>query len=180
MRITGGMGRGRRLKGPSGKRIRPTSEKVKQALFNILSDKIGGAVFLDLFAGAGGIGIEAISRGAARAVFVDASKDAVRLILANIQAADFADRAVVIHSGAEAFLKRGGYTFDIVFLDPPYAEDLEPLLRMISEADILSQDGIVVAERFKKQSSVERAGGLALFREARYGDTVLAFYSQRA
>lgn len=180
MRITGGTGRGRRLKAPSGKHIRPTSEKVRQALFNILSDKIEGAVFLDLFAGAGGIGIEAISRGAAKAVFVDASREAVRLIQANIEAADFADKAEVIHLEAEAFLRRRRQTFDIIFLDPPYTEDLAPLLHMISEADILRTGGIVVAERFKKQPSVKSAGHLELFREARYGDTVLAFYSQRA
>lgn len=176
MRVSGGIGRGRRLKVPAGSGVRPTSDKVKQALFNILGEKVAGAAFLDLYAGAGGVGIEALSRGADRVVFVDVSRDSLNVIKHNIEQTGFGERAEVVAAKAEAFLKKPAGPFDIVFLDPPYAGELQPLLDRISEVGILKPDGIVIAEHFKKQPSPERAGGIALFREAKYGDTVLAFY----
>lgn len=176
MRVTGGIGRGRRLKVPAGAEVRPTSDKVKQALFNILGGQVAGSVFLDLFAGAGGIGIEALSRGADKVVFVDASRDSLSAIRHNLGLADFGDRAEIVPAKAGAFLKKSSGPYDIVFLDPPYAEELQPLLELISGAGILKPDSIVIAEHFKKQQSPERAGGLTLYREAKYGDTVLAFY----
>jgi 16S rRNA (guanine966-N2)-methyltransferase len=177
MRVTGGIGRGRRLKVPAGSRVRPTSDKVKQALFNILGKRTEGAVFLDLFAGAGGIGIEALSRGAARVTFVDASRDSSKVIKQNIEQMDFKDRAEVMPAKAEAFLKKQFGKYDIVFLDPPYADAMQPLLELIAKAGILKPDSIVVAEHFKKQPSPEQAGSLVLCRQAKYGDTVLAFYT---
>ena len=174
--MTGGIGKGRRLKVPAGSRVRPTSDKVKQALFNILGEKVIDAVFLDLFAGAGGIGIEAISRGAGIVVFVDASRDSLNVVKQNIDQTGFSDRANVVISKAETFLKKPSGPYDIVFLDPPYAEEMSPLLEIIGGAGILKPHAIVIAEHFKKQSSPKNAGCLSLYREARYGDTVLAFY----
>jgi 16S rRNA (guanine966-N2)-methyltransferase len=179
MRITGGIGRGRRLKVPAGPRVRPTSGKVKQALFNILADRVADAVFLDLYAGAGGIGIEALSRGARSVVFVDASRDSLNSVKKNLEQTGFDDQAQVVLSKAEAFLKKSSGPYDIVFLDPPYAEEMQPLLELISGARILKPDSIVIAEHFKKQPLPESAGNLELYREARYGDTVLAFYKDR-
>ncbi len=176
MRVAGGTGRGQRLKVPPGSRVRPTSDKVKQALFNILGDRVRNAVFLDLFAGAGGIGIEALSRGANRVVFVDSSRESLAIVKQNLNKTGFGNRVQVVQSKAEAFLKKPSEPYDIVFLDPPYAEALGPLLDMIAISGIVKRGGIVVAERFKKQSSPEQAGNLILYREARYGDTVLAFY----
>jgi 16S rRNA (guanine(966)-N(2))-methyltransferase RsmD len=176
MRITGGKGRGRRLTVPAGDRVRPTSDKVKQALFNILGERVQGARFLDLFAGAGGIGLEALSRDAGRVVFVDSSRESLSAIRRNIEALDCADRALVIASKAESFLKKPSGPYDIIFLDPPYKMDLAPLLAQIAGAGTLKPQGVVVAEHFKKQRSPERAGELELYREAVYGDTVLAFY----
>ena len=164
------------MKAPGGSRVRPTSDKVKQALFNILADRIPGSVFLDLFAGAGGIGIEALSRGAARVVFVDASKDSVRLVKENLAMTGFEDRAKVVPAESSVFLRQPEGSFDIVFLDPPYAEDLGPLLEALASAGVLRPDAIVIAEHFKKKPSPERAGALTLYREAKDGDTVLAFY----
>lgn len=159
-----------------GSRVRPTSDKVKQALFNILGDRATDAVFLDLFAGAGGIGIEALSRGAARVTFVDASRDSLNSIKQNIEQLGFGDRAQVVLSKAESFLKKPSGLYDIVFLDPPYAEEIAPLLALIAGSGILKPDSIVIAEHFKKQPSPESAGELTLCRQAKYGDTVLAFY----
>jgi 16S rRNA (guanine966-N2)-methyltransferase len=179
MRVTGGTGRGRRLKVPAGDRVRPTSDKVKQALFNILGDRIGGARFLDLFAGTGGIGIEAMSRGAARAVFVDDSRKSLDAVRHNIEQAGFGDRAQVIAAKAESFVRKTEERFDIVFLDPPYTTEIQPLLELIAGTGLLASGAVVVAEHFKKQRSSERAGDLSLFREAVYGDTVLAFYGHQ-
>lgn len=176
MRVTGGTGKGRRLKAPPGPGVRPTSDKVKQALFNILGEKVAGAAFLDLFAGAGGIGIEALSRGAARVVFVDDSRRSLEVIQENIVQTGFGDRAEVVASRAEAYLRRTTERFDVLFLDPPYAEELKPLLELISGAEVLRPDAIVLAEHFRKQPSPEKPGALTLYREAKYGDTVLAFY----
>jgi 16S rRNA (guanine(966)-N(2))-methyltransferase RsmD len=176
MRVTGGIGKGRKLKVPAGSRVRPTSDKVKQALFNILGEKVEGAHFLDLFAGIGGIGIEALSRGAERVVFVDDSRDSLHVMKQNIEQTGFSERAQVIASKAETFLKKTSEQFDIVFLDPPYSLALEPLLKVLAESGILKSDSVVVAEHFKKQPAPVQAGKLALYREAQYGDTVLAFY----
>jgi 16S rRNA (guanine(966)-N(2))-methyltransferase RsmD len=149
---------------------------VKQALFNILGGKIEGASFLDLFAGAGGIGIEALSRGAERVVFVDSSRDSLDIVKGNIERTGFGGRAQTVLAKTESFLKKASGHYDIVFLDPPYAEEMQPLLELVSGAGILNTDSIVIAEHFKKQLSPEKAGGLSLAREAKYGDTVLAFY----
>jgi len=176
MRVTGGIGKGRKLKVPAGSRVRPTSDKVKQALFNILGQKVEGALFLDLFAGIGGIGIEALSRGAGRVVFVDDSRDSLKIIKKNVEQTAFTERAQVVASKAETFLKKTSEQFDIVFLDPPYSLALEPLLNGLAESGILKPDSVVIAEHFKKQPAPVQAGKLTLYREARYGDTFLAFY----
>jgi len=177
MRVTGGTGKGRRLKVPAGDCVRPTSDKVKQALFNILGKNVEGAVFLDLYAGAGGIGIEALSRGARTVVFVDGSRDSIEVVKHNIMQTGFGDRAEAVYSKAESFLKKPSGPYDIVFLDPPYADELQPLLERLAGAGILKSDSIVIAEHFKKQSSPKSAGTLVLYRDAQYGDTVLSFYN---
>jgi 16S rRNA (guanine(966)-N(2))-methyltransferase RsmD len=156
--------------------VRPTSDKVKQALFNILGSRIEDSTFLDLYAGAGGIGIEALSRGAGYVTFVDVSRDSQNIIKQNIKQTGFSDRAQVATSRVDIFLKKASGPYDIVFLDPPYAENMLPLLELVGGSNILKPDSIVVAEHFKKQPSPEKAGSLMLNREARYGDTVLAFY----
>lgn len=176
MRITGGTGRGRRLKVPAGPRVRPTSDKVKQALFNIIGGRIEGSTFLDLFAGAGGIGIEALSRGADQVAFVDDSNESLKIIRSNVEQAGFAGRAQIVFARAESFLRKPTGPYDIIFLDPPYAMQLESLLELIANSGIVKPGGDVIAEHFKKQPSPSRAGTLTLYREARYGDTVLAFY----
>jgi 16S rRNA (guanine966-N2)-methyltransferase len=168
------------LKVPAGSRVRPTSDKVKQALFNILGERVEDALFLDLFAGAGGIGIEALSRGAARVVFVDVSRASLRVVEQNIAQTGLGERSQTVLSRVESFLKKPtGGLYDIVFLDPPYADEMQPLLELIAGAGIVKPDSLVIAEHVKKQPSPAGAGGLTLYREAKYGDTVLAFYQFR-
>jgi len=176
MKITGGTSKGRNLKVPAGSKVRPTSDKVKQALFNILGEKVNKASFLDLFAGAGGIGIEALSRGAERVVFVDDARDSLHVIKKNIELIGFSKRTEIVGAKVEKYLKKASEQFDIVFLDPPYTFEQEPVLDLIAESGILNPDAIVIAEHFKKQPSPKQVGELMLSREAVYGDTVLAFY----
>ena len=176
MRVTGGTGRGRRLRVPAGDRVRPTSDKVKQALFNILGDRVNGAEFLDLFAGAGGIGIEALSRGARRAVFVDDARRSLTVVRQNLVQAGMEGRGQVVAAKAESYIRKAGEQYDFVFLDPPYTTEILPLLELIAGSALLAPDAVVVTEHFKKQPSPTQAGDLMLFREAVYGDTVLAFY----
>ncbi len=180
MRVTGGSGKGRRLKVPAGQRVRPTSDKVKQALFNILGDKVAGSLCLDLFAGTGGIGIEALSRGAGKVVFVDDSRDSLHAVRKNIEQTGFEEQAEVVAAHAEKYLKKSSEQFDIIFLDPPYTYDQTELLNAVAESTVLKPDTIVVSEHFKKQPSPDRAGSLLMYREAVYGDTVLAFYKSEA
>jgi 16S rRNA (guanine966-N2)-methyltransferase len=180
MRVTGGTGRGRRLKTPAGDRVRPTSDKVKQALFNILGERVIDALFLDLFAGAGSIGIEALSRGAAHVVFVDGSHDSLTVVKHNIERTGFEERSQAVLSKAESFLKKPSGPYDVVYLDPPYENEILPLLEQIAEAGMLKPDAIVITEHFKKRPSPASAGDLMLYREAKYGDTVLAFYKFRS
>lgn len=163
---------------PAGEKVRPTSDKVKQALFNILGDRVPGSSFLDLFAGAGGVGIEALSRGAERVVFVDGDRESLDVVKHNIEQAGFDDQAEAVLSKVEPFLKKRSGPYDIVFLDPPYSLEMLPLLQLVAASGLLKTDAIVITEHFRKQPSPGTAGVLALYREARYGDTVLAFYKK--
>lgn len=164
---------------PAGDRVRPTSDKVKQALFNILGERIEGTAFLDLFAGAGGVGIEALSRGARRVVFVDDARRSLQTIRHNLEQAGFISQAEVIAARAESYVRKAEERYSVIFLDPPYSTELRPLLELISGSDLLEPGAAVVAEHFKKQQSPQKAGDLVLFREAAYGDTVLAFYQRQ-
>ncbi|MFA5073472.1 MAG: 16S rRNA (guanine(966)-N(2))-methyltransferase RsmD [Nitrospirota bacterium] len=176
MRITGGTGKGRQLNVPKGLRVRPTSDKVKQALFNILGERILKADFLDLYAGAGGIGLEALSRGADSVTFVDASHSSLQAIQQNIEQLGFGDQVHVVSSKAESFLKKSAGTYDIVFLDPPYTDEITPLLVLIEQGTLMKSDAVVIAEHFKKKQTPEFVGHLMRYRQAVYGDTVLTFY----
>ena len=146
MRVVSGKARGISLKTPDGMLTRPTADRVKEAMFSIVQFDIPGARVLDLFGGTGQLGIEAISRGAKSAVFVDAREDACRLIRENLTRTDMQSVGTVVRSDYMAYLKRCKDSFDIVLLDPPYAEEfLENSLNLITEIDILQSGGIIIA-----------------------------------
>jgi 16S rRNA (guanine966-N2)-methyltransferase len=181
-RVIGGQGRGRRLKSPAGTETRPTGARVKQALFDILALQVPGGSFLDLFAGGGGIGLEALSRGASRVVLVDRSSGAVQAIRANVAAmANLGGDVQVFRQEARtavAGLAATGERFDVVFLDPPYESDLyEPLLDQAGH-QLLAEGGVVVAEHFHKRALPERIGHLVCTRSVRIGDHRLSFYQR--
>ncbi len=146
MRVITGSARGRRLKEPAFDGVRPTSDKVKEAMFNIIQFDVPGSRVLDMFAGTGQLGIEALSRGADSAVFIDSSRQSAALVRDNVKTCGFDDRADVICGDAIAHLATG-VKYDIIFMDPPYASDLiEKALVQADKFDILDNDGIILCE----------------------------------
>jgi 16S rRNA (guanine966-N2)-methyltransferase len=183
-RIIAGRGRGRRLKSPRGQATRPTGGRVRQTLFDILAPEVRGCRFLDAFAGNGGVGLEALSRGASRVVLVDESGPAVEAIRENARAlAEGGGKVEVFRQDARialAALADRGRQFDIVYLDPPYASDLyEPLLSGLGAGNLLADEGLVVAEHFHKRALPETIGHLERTRTVRVGDHCLSFYRRR-
>jgi 16S rRNA (guanine966-N2)-methyltransferase len=184
MRVIGGNARGRRLKVPRGKTLRPTAARVKEALFNILPHDLASTRVLDLFAGTGNVTIEALSRGAAEAILVDSSPESGKAIRENLKRFQLTDRARVwIMPVARALrvLARRGETFDIVFLDPPYERKwIGSTLKIIGEERLLRATGVLVAEHSTREKVEPRYNSLALRDQRRYGSTLLSFFVQEA
>lgn len=178
MRVTSGRAKGAHLRTPRAG-VRPTSNRVKEALFNALAPRLEDARVLDLFAGTGALGIEALSRGAARAVFVERDPRAVGAIRRNIAAAQVDDRTEVRRGavpGALDGLEREGAGFDLIVLDPPYGQDLPArTLRRLAASPLLAPGGIIAAEGHWRDDPGE-IPGLRRIRDARYGETGLWFY----
>jgi 16S rRNA (guanine966-N2)-methyltransferase len=182
-RIIGGTGRGRRLRTVAGNSTRPTGARVRQSLFDLLAPAIPGCRFLDAFAGSGGIGLEALSRGAAKVVLVDRHAPAVEAARENARALARGGGEVQVFRQdaltAMRALADQGMRFDVVFLDPPYASHLyEPLLTLLAESPLLAAGGVVVMEHFHKRPLPGTIGALVRTRERRVGDHRLSFYSR--
>ena len=177
MRVISGKARGISLKTPDGSLTRPTTDRVKEALFSIIQFELPGAAVLDLFGGTGQLGIEALSRGAKSAVFVDSREPACALIRENLNRTKLQDQARVIRSDYLTFLKRNREAFDIILLDPPYAEEfLENSLKMITEIDILQSGGIIIAERPLGKDLPWDFPGFTRSKDYKYGSTLLTVY----
>ena len=184
MRVIGGNARGRRLKAPKGRSLRPTAARVKEALFNILPHDLSGVKILDLFAGTGNITIEALSRGASQAILVDASFESGKTMRENLRRLELAPRTKVwIAPVARALrlLARRGETFDLIFLDPPYDRRLvETTLRIIAQGGLLRNSGVVIAEHSAREEIASRYESLVLDDQRRYGGTLLSFFKLEA
>ena len=177
MRVITGKARGVQLKTPDGLTTRPTTDRVKEALFSIIQFEIPGAKVLDLFGGTGQLGIEALSRGAISATFVDAGEPACRLIRENLKRTRMEADGKVIRSDYLEFLSRCREQYNIIFLDPPYAEVfLENALKKITEIDILASGGIIVAERPLGKELPWEFEGYTRSRDYKYGKTLLTVY----
>ena len=177
MRVITGKARGVSLKTPDGMLTRPTADRVKEALFSIINFDIPSAKVLDLFGGTGQLGIEALSRGADRAVFVDAREDACKLIRENLTRTKLQSTAQVVRSDYMDYLNRCREQFSIIFLDPPYAEEyLEKSLKRITEIDILQSGGIIVTERPLGNELPWEFDGFQRSKDYKYGKPLLTIY----
>lgn len=176
MRVITGTARGRKLKTPENYDIRPTTDNVKESVFNIIQFDIEGRRVLDLFAGTGQLGIECLSRGAAEAVFVDRDRDAVRITKDNLKTCGL--KATVIQEDAISFLQHCG-RFDLVFVDPPYDADLyESVLKTINFVDILSEGGIIICEARREKQLPDMTAPYVRRKEYVYGKVKICVYTK--
>ena len=177
MRVIAGIYKGRKLESPENRDIRPTTDKAKEALFSILSNDIPGARVLDLFAGSGALGIEALSRGAEECVFVDHSRQSISLIRKNLAACGAGDEAKVLNGDYRRILAGLSGSFDVIIMDPPYGQGLmDEAFRLIGEHGLLAEDGIIVCEHRKEEVLPEEICGFVREKERRYGIVKLTIY----
>ncbi len=175
MRVITGSARGKRLITPDGRDVRPTPERVKEGLFSALQFDIEGRRVLDLFTGSGQLSVEALSRGAQSAVLVDNSAASIKIARANIENCGFSDKAKIIQSDYSAFCTMCRDTFDIVFLDPPYAEGLlMPALKAV--LPLVSDYGFIICEHPSEVKPDEYVGGFKIFKSYRYGKVYVTVY----
>ena len=184
MRITGGLYRGSKLKNPKGLDTRPTSDRVKEAIFSSISFKIPQALVLDLFAGSGALALDSISRGAASAWLVEKDKAAFACLVENVKKLDLTSKCKIINNDWKKALllaKKENQVFDLIFLDPPYyGKYIEEAIVKIRDYDLLSQDGLIIAETSKKKSSEDfKDQALEIVKEALYGDTKILYFQKR-
>ncbi len=179
MRITAGRAKGRQLKAV-GKSIRPTSSKVREALFNIIGPDITGASFLDLYAGTGAVGFEALSRGAERCVFVDINPLRISLIKKLAQEYGFRDSVKTYRMKAFSYLKKAAtmdIRFDYIFIDPPYqSEEIMLVVPCVAKHRLIKDKGMVIVEHFSKRRLDDEVDSLIKIKEYNYGDTTLTTY----
>lgn len=180
MRIIAGTARGMKLKGPRGKEVRPTSDRVREALFSIISYRLEGSAFLDLYAGSGAVGIEALSRGSEKAVFVDHKRENIILIRENLARTGLSERARIIKGDADKVLSRlslENFKADLIYLDPPYHfSAMHKLINKIFDSGITEKNSLIIVEH-----SYHNRHWTDLYPEARqkrYGDTCLTFIEQ--
>lgn len=196
MRIIAGKFRGRKLKSPPSLDVRPTSDRLRETLFNVIAPRIVGARFLDLCAGSGAVGIEALSRGASHAAFVDQSREMCMLTKANLELCRVNENErEIVQVEALAFLQRvakqsrgaaphgrQAAPWDIVFFDPPYAIDYDPVLEILGaqSAALLTANGLLIVEHHHKKTLPEQTGALSRYRILKQGDSSLSFYEVNA
>ncbi|GFN31940.1 16S rRNA (guanine(966)-N(2))-methyltransferase RsmD [Paenibacillus xylaniclasticus] len=183
MRVIAGSAKGRPLKAVPGMNTRPTTDKVKEAIFSMIGPFFDGGLVLDLFAGTGGLGIEALSRGADRAIFVDKEKQSVDVVRHNTTAAGVGDRSEIYRNDAQRAIKalaKRGQAFRLVFLDPPYRmTNMDEMLEEIATAGLLEDGASIVVEHDAAHVYPEQFGGFKQRKSVKYGDTAVTIYSFR-
>ena len=181
MRVIAGKYRGRNLKSPPSLQVRPTSDRLRETLFNVIAPRIKRARFLDLCAGSGAIGIEALSREAAHVTFVDQSRKMCALIRGNLDLCRISEAEYrIVEAEAVEFLRKAAKqqreSWNLIFFDPPYADDYLPVLETIGSGDLLGDDGLLVIEHDKRKELPDSIGGLSRLRILKQGDSALSFY----
>lgn len=182
IKISIGNLQGKIIKTLSGKKYRPTMEQGRISLFNSLREKIKDSYFLDLFSGSGIVGIEALSLGAKKVVFVENHLPAIRLLRININNLNMEEKVEIFSYDVFSFLKNyKGEKFDIIFIDPPYilSGRINELLKLIVEKQILNNDGIIIIEHHKKIKLIDCIGDLILFQEKKFGETIFSYYKMK-
>ena len=183
MRVIGGKYRGRKLETLPGLDVRPTSDRLRETLFNILSPMISGARFLDLCAGSGAVGVEAASRGVGGVTFVEQSRTACAAIQKNLERLGIAEGALVLNQDAGSALKaldQQRDSFDVIYIDPPYAAGLyDEVMGLISRSELLAQDGVVIVEHRSKEPPESSYDRLVEYRQVKQGQSQLAFYKRQ-
>ncbi len=177
MRVITGNARGRRLETPSGDDVRPTADAVKESVFSIIQFDIEGCVFLDAFAGTGQMGIEALSRGARKAYFIDNSKKSLNVIKRNIAICGFENKSEVRASDTISFLSAANKAFDIVFLDPPYRTGLLQKALELAPGAVKST-GYIICEHPREEKLPETSGDFVLKKSYRYGKIMISLYTK--
>lgn len=178
MRIIAGTRRGQKLKEFSGFDVRPTTDRVRESMFNLICDFIMGASVLDLFGGSGALSFESISRGAKKSIICDNDKKSIELILKNKEWLKFGDEITVLNKSAQDFLKGNKDSFDIIFLDPPYNKGfISPIIEEIIKTKALAEDGIIVLESDNTDEHGEFFG-LSVLKKRKYGRTFVTIYKR--
>lgn len=165
-----------------GNSTRPTTDRVKESLFNIIAGHLEDALVLDLYSGTGSLGIEALSRGAKEAVFVDQSRECAGIIKDNLVHTKFLDKAQIVNCDVRSAILKltaSGKKFDLIFMDPPYSKNfVEETLNFLANSDIIIDNGLIIAEHDIKDNVPEQVGQIKLYRSQKYGNTMLSFYSK--
>lgn len=179
MRIISGVAKGTKLQSVPGQATRPTGDRIKESLFNILGNQVYGSTFLDLYAGNGGIGLEALSRGAQSVIWVDTNPLCTKMIRINLEKSKLQNGRIITNDVFRALnqLALQGSSFDYVFLDPPYEQGyVAKTLLALDQTNLLKKEGIIIVEASKKEDAPQAMSKLCLRREQRYGNTILYFY----
>lgn len=181
MRVISGERKGHRLFAPKGRDVRPTEDRVKESLFNIISPILPSAIVLDLFSGTGGIGIEFLSRGASFTYFVDKSMESISVVKKNLEHTKYLDKSEVVVADARSAIRRfavKGTNFDYIYIDPPYAqaELFHQVLDLISKERILSNNGLIIVEHDNKLILKDVYGGIKKIDERSYGSKLMTYY----
>ncbi|NEU29489.1 16S rRNA (guanine(966)-N(2))-methyltransferase RsmD [bacterium LRH843] len=181
MRVISGEKKGFSLKAVPGVSTRPTTDKVKESIFNIIGPYFSGGIALDLYAGSGGLGIEALSRGMERTIFVDQNQKAIEVVKQNLAFCGFENRAEVYRNDANRALKalvKRNIAFTYVFLDPPYGtENIANEIRILLDFDLIGKDATIVCEHAKQVELPEEIGAIRKKRSETYGDTTISIYT---
>ncbi|TDO87827.1 16S rRNA (guanine966-N2)-methyltransferase [Halanaerobium saccharolyticum] len=176
MRIIAGKAGGLKLKSLKGRDVRPTLDRVKESMFNIIAFYLPGAEVLDLFSGFGSLGIEALSRGAVRADFVEINRSHLKIIEENLKKAKLFEQADLFARDVYLYLKNCGQKYDLIFMDPPYEKEMTAeAVKLIIENDLLKENGLIVSERSGSEKA-EEFSGLSIIKNKHYGNSLLTIY----
>jgi 16S rRNA (guanine966-N2)-methyltransferase len=180
MRIISGAQKGLRISSGKKARIRPSSDKARECIFNVLREEVSGKRVLDLFAGAGGLGLEALSRGAQSVTFVDASSQSINVLKGNLETLKLKDKSTVIKTDGLKAIKKLTQSFDLIFADPPYGKGyVQQMVNDLITSNILEEGGIFVLEHHKKETFSSPEEKLVVLKQKRFGDTVISFFLKR-